>query len=127
MPTTVIVFGNPNLNFDARPVQLLPALRNAFPDIDFRHLDPNEEWRVPPELTVIDTVINLKEPRLFESLAAFQAGPRLTMHDFDAFSNLQLMLKIGKLKSVRVIGLPPLCEEQLAIDFCRQALDQPTT
>lgn len=118
----VLVFGNPDVAMDSLPVRLLPALRAACSKIDFRHLDPNEEWTVPAKISIIDTVVNLDEPRVFESLAAFQSGPRLSMHDFDAYANLQLMMKIGRLRAVRVIGLPPDLDEATATEFCCQAL-----
>ncbi len=113
----VFVFGNPDLPMDSLPLRILPELRKRLPDIDFQVKDPNEEWDVPEELTVIDTVVGLKEPRVFDSLDAFSAAPRLTMHDFDAYANLRLLQKIGKIKIVVVIGLPTDMDETLAADF----------
>lgn len=119
---TIIVFGNPDLKMDSLPVRLLPRLRSARPDLDFRHLDPNEEWDLPADITVIDTVMGLDRPRVFETLDAFQSGPRLTMHDFDAYMNLRLLMKLGRLRSVRIIGLPPTLTEEAGLGFCLEAL-----
>ena len=119
---TVIVFGNPDLPQDSLPLKLLPELKRRRPDLDIRRLDPNEEWDIPADITVIDTVINLKVPRLFDNLDAFVAGPRLTLHDFDAYANLRLMLKIGRIRTVRVIGLPPTVETTSALNYCLDKL-----
>ncbi len=119
---TVFVFGNPDLPLDALPLRLLPELRRRLPAVEFLVKDPNEEWDVPEELTIIDTVIGIAEPRLFPTLNDFTAAPRLSLHDFDAFANLRLLQKIGRLKSVRVVGLPPNCAEPAAADFIEKNL-----
>ncbi len=113
----VFVFGNPDLPMDSLPLRILPELRKRLPDIDFQVKDPNEEWDVPEELTVIDTVVGLKEPRVFDSLDSFSAAPRLTMHDFDAYANLRLLQKIGRLKKMRILGLPSEMPERDALAF----------
>jgi len=119
---TVFVFGNPDLAMDSLPLRLLPELRRRLPGVDLQVKDPNEEWDVPEELTVIDTVVGISEPRLFPSLDDFASAPRLSMHDFDAFANLRLLQKIGRLKSVRVIGLPPDWDETAAAEFVEKNL-----
>jgi len=119
---TVFVFGNPDLKMDSLPLRLLPELRRRLPATEFLVKDPNEEWDVPEELTIIDTVVGIAGPRLFPTLNDFAAAPRLTMHDFDAFANLRLLQKIGRLKSVRIIGLPPHFEEATAADFIENSL-----
>jgi hypothetical protein len=103
----VFVFGNPDIEIDAVAVRLLPALRAAFPEISFEVLDPNEEWDVPAHMLIIDTVVNIDEITVFHDLKRFLAAPRLTCHDFDAYANLMLMLKLKKITAVTIIGLPP--------------------
>jgi len=119
---TVFVFGNPDLPEDSLPLRLLPELRKLRPDMAFEVKDPNEEWEVPPELTMIDTVVGITEPRIFDSLDAFTAAPRLTMHDFDAYANLRFMQKLGLLKKVRIIGLPADTEPRAALGFVKKSL-----
>lgn len=104
---TVFVFGNPDLPGDALPLMILPRLRERFPGSTFETKDPNEEWEVPEHLTVIDTVQGIDRVTAFPSLELFDRTPNLTVHDFDALSQLRLLQKLGKLKSVRVIGVPP--------------------
>jgi hypothetical protein len=114
---TVLIFGNPDLPQDSLPLRILPELRHRLPGIEFQHLDPNEEWELPEEITIIDTVMGIKEPRVFMSLDAFSSAPRLTMHDFDAYANLRLLAKLGKLKKIRILGLPPGIDEAAASEW----------
>lgn len=102
----VFVFGNPDLETDSLPVKMLPKLQEAFPYITFTILDPNEEWTVPKHMIIIDTVLGIKEITVFDDLHAFISAPRVTCHDFDAYMNLQFLLKLGKITSTRIIGIP---------------------
>lgn len=122
IPMQLYVFGNPMLPQDAGPLTLLPALRAALPQATFTTLDPNEEWDVPTHMHVIDTVVNLTEPRVFHDLTSFMAAPRMTCHDFDAYANLTLMHKLGKLTGVTIYGLPPHPHEARAVSWLKQAI-----
>lgn len=104
---TVYVFGNPDLPEDALPVQLLPTLRQEFPHIEFSVKDPNEEWDIPDHLIAIDTAIGINRVQEFHSLEQFHTSPRVSMHDFDALAQLRLLQKLGKLKKITIIGIPP--------------------
>jgi hypothetical protein len=113
---TIFIFGNPDLENDSLPLKICPALRQIFPDIIFEIKDPNEEWDVPEELMAIDTVIGPREVTVFDDLDAFTGAPQMTMHDFDALSNLRYLKKLGKLKKVKIIGVPPDMDEKKAIE-----------
>lgn len=104
---TVYIFGNPDIAVDATPVELLPFLRERFPDIEFLFLDPNEEWKIPDPLVIIDTVMGIEGVHIFHGLDEFIKTPSLSVHDFDALSQLRLLKKLGKLGQVIIIGLPP--------------------
>jgi hypothetical protein len=111
----VSIFGNPDLPQDSLPLRILPALKERFPGIDFRAVDPNEEWEVPEELVAIDAVAGIKRVQVFTDLKKFRDSPRLTSHDFDALANLKYLKKLGKIKRVRIIGIPFEFEEQEAL------------
>jgi Ni,Fe-hydrogenase maturation factor len=114
---TVFVFGNEDVAADSLPVRILPELRRKFPDADFRLKDPNEDFELPEDAVIIDTVAGLEEVRVFNSPDDFQAPPRMTLHDFDLFSHLQLLKKLGKLpEKIKIIGLPPTISEEKALD-----------
>jgi len=113
---TVFVFGNPDLPMDALPVRLVPVLQAKFPQHGFFVKDPNEEWDVPEKLIVIDTVKGISEVKEFHGLNSFANAPRVSMHDFDALTQLRLLQKIGKLKEVTIIGVPQEIKEGEALE-----------
>lgn len=112
---TVYVFGNPDVPEDALPIRLVPELRKSCPNITFEVKDPNEEWDVPERLVVIDTIIGSDGIRVFEDLDGFERSPRVSMHDFDALTQLRLLQKLGKVKTVTVIGVPSAMDEAEAL------------
>lgn len=105
--TRIHIFGNPDITMDSLPLRLLPELQKRFPDADFRVLDPNEEWEIPDPFIAIDTVVGVPDVHLFTSLDEFNASPTVSVHDFDALFQLRYLAKLGKLKGVRIIGIPP--------------------
>ncbi|MCX6719113.1 MAG: hypothetical protein NTZ38_01930 [Candidatus Taylorbacteria bacterium] len=113
---TIFAFGNPDLPMDSLPLRILPQLRERFLSIEFMVKDPNEEWDMPEDVIVLDTVVGIKEVKLFEDIERFKAAPSLSMHDFDALANLRFLKKLGKVKSVKVIGVPVGVGEEEAVD-----------
>src|SRR3989338_10878036 len=113
----VFVFGNPDLDFDSFPLLILPELKKRLPEIDFEIKDPNEEWGVSEsELIIIDTVVGIDKPTVFENLENFSAPPRVSAHDFDTYTNLKYLQKLGKIKKIKIIGIPPKIPEKEAIE-----------
>ena len=112
---TIFLFGNSELAMDSLPLKIAPRLRHEFPSISFEVKDPNEEWDVPEELVVVDTVVGIKEVKIFDDLNEFAGSPQMTMHDFDALANLKYLKKLGKLKKVTIIGVPTAMNEEQAI------------
>lgn len=100
---------------DSLPLRIMPKLQAKFPDIEFEIRDPNEEWEVPEEFIIIDTVIGIKGIRIFDNLEKFLSVPRVSMHDFDALTNLRYLWKLGKIKKIKIIGLPPDMAETEAL------------
>ncbi len=98
---------------DAMPLRLLPRLSLEFPDVRFTALDPNEEWNILDPFVLVDTVVGLSDIHAFHSLDEFAVSPTVSMHDFDALFNLRYLAKLGKLKGVIIIGIPPgMAEEE---------------
>ncbi len=103
----IYVFGNPDVEIDSLPIKLLPKLREQFPEITFIILDPNEDWDIDKDMVIIDTVVGIEELTVFDNLSHFISAPRVSCHDFDAYSNLMFMKKLGKIDSTTIIGIPP--------------------
>ena len=124
---TIFIFGNPDLSIDSLPLRIVPELQVKFSDINFEVKDPNEEWNVPEELIVIDTVLDIKEVTVFDDLDSFSGAPRVSMHDFDALSNLRYLKKLGKLKKVTIIGVPTEISEEVAVIEIGKVISDLTT
>lgn len=105
----IYVFGNPDLEVDSMPLKILPELKRKLPQIEFIVQDPNEELAVGgvgEELIVLDTALGISEVTIFDDLEKFQPPPRVSLHDFDALTNLRLLKKLDKIKEVKIIGIP---------------------
>lgn len=120
----VYVFGNLDLKEDSLPLRILPDLKRELPSVDFEEKDPNEDWDIPKEFVVIDTVVGIDKVVTFSSLEDFSRSGRLTVHDFDAFSNMILLQKLGKLKKIKIIGLPPNYSEKKAVRKIKSLLEK---
>lgn len=104
----IFVFGNPLLKEDALPLKILPQLQKKFPQIKFIPCDPNENWTwEEKKVIILDTVFGIKKVTLFNSLKTFaEARRKITPHDYDLLMDLKFLKKLGKIKKVKIIGLP---------------------
>ena len=119
---TVFVFGNPDLPADSLSLRILPALKKRCPGVIFKVRDPNEEWEAPEELTIIDTVVGIDEVKIFDGLEDFENTPRVSLHDFDAITNLRYLQKLGKIRKIKIIGISPTMSEEEAANSVAIAL-----
>ena len=104
---TVYVFGNASSPSDSIPLKLLPALQKQFPTINFVHVDPTENWyKGEKQLVILDTVVGIQKPTIFNSLDAFDKQADITPHDYDVYMDLKLLQKIEKIQKITIIGIP---------------------
>ena len=102
----VYIVGNSVVREDSLPIRLLPKLRRAFPGTTFEEADPNDNF-VPEEGSVIiDTVEGITGVTLFESLDAFEQTRSVSPHDYDLLLHLQLLQKMGKIRTATILGVP---------------------
>ncbi len=111
----VYIFGNPNEATDQSAISLLPELKNLYPNVIFIHADPTDEWLdlTDTDVVIIDTVHGIGSPMLFTDPSMFAKASRTSVHDFDLATELPLLLKIGRIKSVAIIGIPSTLTEQI--------------
>ena len=113
----VLVFGNPFLENDSLPLKLLFKLREKFPSVEFKEVDPTEglenEGR---DLVIIDSVEGIDEVVEIDSIERLHTNRICSMHDFDLAYNLKLLKKVGKIDSVRIIGVPMGIGEDEALE-----------
>ena len=112
----IYVCGNPLVEEDSLPIRILPKLRKQHPSIKFVEFDPTEDLPREPELIFIDTVINAKEIMLIDDIDRFVQTKALSLHDFDLGLNLKLAKKMGWLKSVKILGVPPAMDDKETVE-----------
>ena len=105
----IYVFGNDLVKEDSGALLLVSKLRLTYPHVQFLVVDPNENF--PPQneknIVVLDTVEKIHKPILldFSDLAAVNKTP-VSPHDYDLLLHLLLLKKMGKIDSVKIIGVP---------------------
>ena len=123
MKQKILIFGNPFLENDSLPIKLLPKLQKAFPNIIFQEIDPTEDLENQgKDLTIIDTVEGIDKVMILSNIEQLHANKIFSMHDFDLAYNLKLLKKIGKIDSVKIIGVPMNISEDEALDQIQSIL-----
>ncbi|MBI4360073.1 MAG: hypothetical protein HY564_03190 [Candidatus Jacksonbacteria bacterium] len=105
----IYLVGNSIVPKDAMPFKIKPFLQKAFPNIRFIPFDPTEDFPNDPHPIFIDTAINLVSPRLFTGASEFEpfSSRKLSVHDFDFYTELALREKLGEKRKYSIIGVPP--------------------
>ncbi len=108
MKHDVYVFGNPILTQDAMAVVVAQEVSKRLLHFNFIYADPTEELDIPQDspLIILDTIIGLKDVKVFTDLSSFVPPPQMSVHDFDLYQHLLLRQKIGKLPKLTIIGVP---------------------
>lgn len=124
MNKTIYLLGNPTYEQDSLPIKLLPKLKSSLPQFQFVHLDPTENLPEQEHLILIDTIINAKEIKLLNEsdLDKIESSPRTSLHDFDLGFQLKLMKKLGKIKKITIIGIPPEESQREILEKIRSIL-----
>jgi hypothetical protein len=105
---TIYYFGNPLIRVDKKPIELIPHLVKKYKKLKFIHADPTETFELTDKtLFIIDTVVGIQHVTLFESLTEFVKSPRYSVHDYDVLSDAALLVKLGKIKKIYIVGIPP--------------------
>jgi Ni,Fe-hydrogenase maturation factor len=103
----IFVFGNPLISKDSVALKVLPELRAEFPEIEFIEFDTAELLEeFGDDLIILDSVVGIQKVQMFNGIDSFVESPRYSLHDFDLPIYLKLLNKLGKLKKVRIIGVP---------------------
>lgn len=105
---TIYYLGNPLVRIDRKPIEIIPSIIKRIKDTRFIYSDPTESLDlVNRTLVVLDTVVGIHKVTLFKDLNSFIRSPRFSVHDYDLLSDASILLKLGKIKRIAVIGIPP--------------------
>jgi len=103
----ILVFGNPLLKQDSLPIKLLPKLKQLYPEIEFKEIDPTEDLENQGRhLTILDTIQDIDKVTIINSIDQLHTNKIYSMHDFDLALNLKLLKKLNIIESVKIIGIP---------------------
>ena len=117
MKPKILVFGNPTIENDSLPIKLLPKLKQKFPNIIFQEIDPTEGLENQGrDLTIIDTVEGINKVMIITDFNQLQSNKLFSMHDFDLAYNLKILKKIGKIDTIKIIGIPMNIGEDEVMD-----------
>ena len=108
MKKHVLVVGNEFDSQDGSSLKLVALIEKQVPQIHFTAWDPTEELpsNAAMDLVLIDAVMGIKTPQVFNDLESFRKSPRSTVHDFDLPIALGILKKIRKITSITIIGVP---------------------
>lgn len=118
----IYILGNPTVKKDSFPFKILPELQEYFKKILFLQLDPTENFPEESHFICIDTILDIKEVKVLNDIDKIQSHSSYSLHDFDLGFSLKLMKKLGRLKKITIIGIPPFGDEKEIINQVKKVI-----
>lgn len=118
----VYVVGNSLVLRDSMPLRILPALRHAFPQYTFELVDPNENFIPEAGSIILDTVEGIDKVTWFSDIDAFDVTKSVSPHDYDLGFHLKLLMKLKKIISVHILGVPAYGDSASVTQQVREVL-----
>ena len=100
------ICGNEVVTQDALPVLLIPLISRSFPSLTVIHIDPTENFFPENGSILIDSVEGISTCTVYSSIDQFVSTRTVSVHDYDLGFELQLLKKLHKLETIRIIGVP---------------------
>lgn len=106
MKRTILCFGS-EVHGDEESLRLCDSLAKHH-DFDFVKCDSAIDIMsyVDSDLIIMDNVRGLDKPRLFTRIEDFKRFESVTTHDIDLGTFLHVLDGMGRLKNIRIIGVP---------------------
>ena len=104
----ILVFGNPLVEKDKLPLELIPYLTKRFPEIEFKEFDSIEDLQNEGSVIyIIDSVENIENVTIIYNIDQIEISNSLyTIHDIDLGYMLKLMKKVNMIDQVIIFGIP---------------------
>ena len=110
------IVGNDIFPKDLSAPLISEILKKQFPQALIIHIDPTEDFIPEEKSLIIDTVIGTDIPRLFTSLDDFVEFKSSSVHDYDLYLHLSLLIKTGRIKNICILGLPKIQNIEEIVD-----------
>lgn len=102
---------------------LMPELRKAFPNIEFKEFDAVEDLhREGKILYILDSVEGIDQVEVITDIEMLQVNKIYSVHDFDLAYTLKLMKKMDMVEKVVIFGVPMKIRKDQAIRQLRQKI-----
>jgi hydrogenase maturation protease len=122
----IFCFGNPLVKDDKLPLYLAEKLEKKLQNIEFVKAysieDVEAEIEGKEEIIIMDTVIGLKKIELLDDRDIAE-NRAYSLHDLDIGFFLKLMKKMGKIKCIKIIGIPKDYDKKKAIAELKKILN----
>ncbi|HII72212.1 TPA: hypothetical protein HA265_05650 [Candidatus Woesearchaeota archaeon] len=105
----ILCFGNPYIESDSLALQVADHFQHhPIKDVEFvKCIAPDEVFNyVDKDFYILDVVQGIKEVTMIDDIDVLANEPKATAHDFDLGFFLRMMKEMGRLKKVRIIGIP---------------------
>lgn len=102
----ISIFGNQDLKEDNAAIKLIPKLKKKYPKAEIKIEDPVEGLKPVDDWIIVDVCQGIKKIIEFDDLDKFESLRRVSVHDYEAATELKLLKKLGKIKKLKIIAVP---------------------
>jgi Ni,Fe-hydrogenase maturation factor len=105
----LLCFGNPYLAEDNLALEVGDAIiKDKIKGLEIvKCVAPDEVMSyLGKDFVILDVVKGIKKVMMIDSIDRLQSGDMVSLHDFDLGFFLKLMKETGKIKDVKLIGIP---------------------
>jgi hypothetical protein len=102
----IYIVGNSDVAGDNIPSKLGEILTRTFPDMQVVYADPSENFIPEPTSVIIDSVEGIDRVTWFHDIDAFITTKSVSGHDYDLGFHLKLLMKLRKISTVTILGVP---------------------
>jgi Ni,Fe-hydrogenase maturation factor len=109
MKKVVLYFGNELIPSDRLAIDVVKNLEEEMKETEFFHCKSPEDltkFESVKNLFLLDVSPNVSNVQLITDLNLLKERKMLSLHDFDLNFFFQMMLKLGKIKSIKIILIP---------------------
>jgi Ni,Fe-hydrogenase maturation factor len=119
----ILVFGNPLVEKDRLPLELMKELQEEFPSIEFKEFDTAEDLQNEGiELNIIDAVEGIKKVELITDIDSLQTSKIFSLHDFDLAYTLKLLKKMKMIDNVKIFGVPIDTKKEIVLKQLKELI-----
>lgn len=106
----IYVFGNTDLDYDNKAIELAHKISNYVHDINFIYVKTNEDlpFYNNESIVILDVIEGISDIVVIDNMDKVKIMNNLgsSAHDFDLGFQLNYLRKLGKINSIKIIGIP---------------------